>query len=352
MATITARKRKAGTQYTARIRIKREGRIVHQESETFARKSLAKAWADKREAELRVPGALERLLHAGVSVGQVLQWYIDDYDGVNKFGRSKSTSLRQLINDPDFAELDALALTSGQLVAHARRRVKSGTGPSTVNNDFIWLRTAMRAVRIGRDLPLDLLAVDDAAFICRKEGLISKSGQRDRRPSLDELDQLLTHFEERDGRAQTPMVDIVQFALFSTRRQEEICRIRWADVDHDRQRVLVRDMKHPKQLVDTWVFLPDLAWRVLLRQPVSEDGRIFPYKSKTVSTNFTRACALLGIEDLHFHDLRHEGTSWLFELGWEIPRVASVTGHKAWTSLQRYTHLEKVGDKYAGFKLR
>tara|TARA_R100000687_G_C6438807_1_gene159449 strand:- start:363 stop:1421 length:1059 start_codon:yes stop_codon:yes gene_type:complete len=352
VATITARKRKSGTQYTARIRVKRDGQIVHQESETFARKALAKAWADKREGELRVPGALERLTRVGVSVGQVLQWYLDDYDGVNKFGRSKNTSLNQLINDPELAGLDAMSLTSGQMVAHARRRLGNGAGPATVNNDFIWLRTAMRAVRIGRDLPLDLQAIDDAAFICRKERLIAKSSQRDRRPTLSEVDKHLKHFSERDGRAQTPMVDIIQFALFSSRRQEEICRIRWADVDRDKQRVLVRDMKHPKQLVDTWVFVPDLAWQVLLRQPESEDGRVFPYNSKTVSSNFTRACKLLGIKDLRFHDLRHECISWLFEQGWDIPRVASVTGHKAWTSLQRYTHLEQVGDKYADFTLR
>jgi len=36
----------------------------------------------------------------------------------------------------------------------------------------------------------------------------------------------------------------------------------------------------------------------------------------------------LKIEDLHFHDLRHEGTSRLFEAGLTIEKVALVTGHK------------------------
>jgi hypothetical protein len=39
------------------------------------------------------------------------------------------------------------------------------------------------------------------------------------------------------------MQKIIAFALFSTRRQEEITLLRWDDLDDDR--ILVRDMKHP-----------------------------------------------------------------------------------------------------------
>jgi len=56
---------------------------------------------------------------------------------------------------------------------------------------------------------------------------------------------------------------------------------------------------------------------------------------------------VLGIDDLHFHDLRHEGCSRLFELGWTIPQVASVSGHRSWQSLKRYSHLRQSGDKLA-----
>ncbi|GAA6152207.1 hypothetical protein NBRC116587_16260 [Pseudoteredinibacter isoporae] len=55
-------------------------------------------------------------------------------------------------------------------------------------------------------------------------------------------------FDDRDVRASIPMVEVVLFALFSSRRQDEICRIRWVDLDEENQRVLVRDMKHPVNL--------------------------------------------------------------------------------------------------------
>jgi hypothetical protein len=41
---------------------------------------------------------------------------------------------------------------------------------------------------------------------------------------------------------------------------------------------------------------------------------------------------------LHFHALRHEGRSRLFEAVFTIEQVALVTGHKDWKILRRHTH--------------
>jgi integrase len=45
------------------------------------------------------------------------------------------------------------------------------------------------------------------------------------------------------------------------------------------------------------------------------------------------------MENLHFHDLRHEATSRLFEKGLNPVEVATITGHKDTRMLMRYTHL-------------
>ena len=66
---------------------------------------------------------------------------------------------------------------------------------------------------------------------------------------------------------------------------------------------------------------------------------VFPYNPKSVGAAFTRACHYLEIEGLHFHDLRHEATSRLFEKGYSIQEVAQFTLHESWSSLKRYTHL-------------
>jgi integrase len=97
--------------------------------------------------------------------------------------------------------------------------------------------------------------------------------------------------------------------------------------------------KHPRKgKVLERVPILEPAWEVLQRQPRDGDF-VFPFGGSTLSKYFTRACRDLSIPDLHLHDLRHEGTSSLFEQGYEIQQVALVTGHKDWRNLKRYTNL-------------
>ena len=44
------------------------------------------------------------------------------------------------------------------------------------------------------------------------------------------------------------------------------------------------------------------------------------------------------LEDLHFHDLRHEAVSRFFEMGLTTPEVASISGHRDPRMLFRYSH--------------
>jgi integrase len=202
-------------------------------------------------------------------------------------------------------------------------------------------------------MELDQQAMKDAFTVCKRLGITGKAQSRNRRPTLTELDALMAHFEEvhQHRPKSMPMHRIIGFALFSTRRQEEITRITWEGLDVQHSRVFITDMKHPgdKAGNDVWCDLPDQALKIALAMPRTDD-RIFPYRSDTISAAFTRACKILDIEDLRFHDLRHEGITRLFETGLSIPQVAATSGHRSWSSLQRYTHIKRTGDKYAHWK--
>jgi integrase len=147
------------------------------------------------------------------------------------------------------------------------------------------------------------------------------------------------------------MQKIIGFAIFSTRRLEEITRVDWPGLEAKASRVLVRDMKNPGEKIgnDVWCDLPQEALRIIQSMPRTAN-EIFPYSTDAIGAAFTRACHFLGIKDLHFHDLRHDGVSRLFETGLSIPRVASVSGHRPWSSLKRYIHLRQTGDKYRGWQ--
>ena len=61
--------------------------------------------------------------------------------------------------------------------------------------------------------------------------------------------------------------------------------------------------------------------------------------SASISDRFALVTREAGIQDLTFHDLRHEAISRFFEKGLSIPQVAVISGHKDWKQLKRYTQL-------------
>lgn len=254
-----------------------------------------------------------------------------------------------------FGEVVDSAINSQILVDYALWRMSPEGGavqPQTAGNDLAHLGSVLSVARPAWGYEVEPHAMSDARTVLKKLGYNMKSRERDRRPAMDELNKLLKHFFEMQKRRPSSinMPKVLAFALFSTRRQEEITRIRWADLDEERQAVKVRDMKNPGQKIgnDVWCHLPDEAWAIVHSMP-RECDEIFPYNSDSISAAWTRACQFLEIEDLHFHDLRHEGVSRLFEMDWDIPRVASVSGHRDWNSLRRYTHLRGRGDCYEGW---
>jgi integrase len=350
MGSITIRKRKDGSaRYTAQIRIMQQGETVYQESQTFDRKATAQAWIKRRETELAEPGAIAKANRTGVTVREMIERYLDEYEKIRPLGKTKRATLKA-IAATWLGDLEDSQITSQQLVEYGTRRIHDdGIQAQTVGNDLAHLGAVLSVARPAWGYDIDPMAMPDARRVLRKMGAVTKSKERTRRPTLEELDKLLNYFAEmRDRRKQQiDMVRVTVFALFSTRRQEEITRIRWDAMDEPGQRVLITDMKNPGQKYgnDVWCLLPDEAWRILQSMP-RVAAEVFPYNASSVSASFTRACHFLEIDDLHFHDLRHDGVSRLFEMGWDIPKAASVSGHRDWNSMRRYTHLRGNGDPY------
>ncbi|KPB85084.1 Chorismate mutase protein [Pseudomonas syringae pv. tomato] len=361
MGTIGPRRRKVNTiGICAQIRVIRDGQRVYQETQTFDRKQVAQAWMKRREAELTAPGAIERMnrktvsVSVSVSVKQMIDRYLHEYERVRLLGKTKRATLTA-ISECWLGELADSDLTSQKLVEYAQWRMsKEGGGvqEQTVGNDLSHLGAVLSVAKPAWGYDVAPHAMSDARIVLRKLGMVSKSKERTRRPTKDELDALFTHFFETQIRKPSSinMPKVLGFAIFSTRRQEEITRIRWDDLDEKRQAVLVRDMKNPGQKIgnDVWCHLPDEAWAILQSMPKG-CAEIFPYNSDSISAAFTRACKYLELKDLRFHDMRHDGISRLFEMDWDIPRVSSVSGHRDWNSLRRYTHLRGRGNPYQGW---
>lgn len=349
MGTIIERRRKDGSSsFLAQISVQREG-ITVRENRTFERRPAAINWLKRREEELKSPGAVASAAASDPRLREVIDRYLSDI--AKAPGKTKKQVLAKL-KTFEIAERRCSSIGSDDLVELAQELASGGRDPSTVGNYMSHLSTIFTIARPAWKFPLDRQAMDDALVALRMLGIVGKSQHRDRRPTLKELDRLLTYFQRRERRpGAVPMSSIICFAIFSTRRESEITRLRWEHFEADAPRIMVKDMKDPGSKIgnDIWTDLGPEATTIIAHLP-RNGPLLFPYHSDVVSRLFTDACKFLEIDDLHFHDLRHDGISRLFEMGKTIPQVAGYSGHKSWQSLQRYTHLRQTGDKYAGWK--
>ena len=327
-----------------RVQVRRKGQYA---SKTFRRKADAYAWALEAERRSDQGRAIKAPKITGFNTfGQLIDLHIVDMLEVGKpLGRSKEFALRTLRKH--LGKIKLPHLSRERIIEFGRLRAKQGAGPATLSADISYIHTIISHSAAVHGVKISTEEIDLARIALRRLGLIGRSNERDRRPTQKELDRLISYFENF-SRTEVPVARIIKFAVATGMRQSEICRITWEDVDIRTRCVTVRDRKDPRKKQGNHQRVPMLdltgydAWALLEEQRFksASTGRVFPYNPKTVGTYYRRGRDKLGIEDLKFHDFRHEATSRLFEAGLPIEKVALVTGHKDWKMLKRYTHLD------------
>lgn len=326
-----------------RAQVRRKGRYI---AETFRRHKDAEGWAldvERRIDQGEVPSS--RVRRKPTTFGDLIDLHLASLQEVGKAPRrSKAFTMEAL--KTKLGSVKMADLTRERLVQFGRTRLKEGAGPVTIGMDISYIKTIITHAAAVHGLAVSPEAVDLARTALKHLGLIGKGRSRDRRPTAEELTRILDYFEA-NPRQTIPLARICRFAVATAMRQEEICRIRWSDLDETTRTVLIRDRKDPRDKDGNDQRIPLLAatgfdaWALIAEEKLvaKSRDRIFPYNARSVGTAFRRACRELKIENLHFHDLRHEGASRLFEAGYSIEQVALVTGHRDWKMLKRYTNL-------------
>lgn len=156
---------------------------------------------------------------------------------------------------------------------------------------------------------------------------------RDRRLTSTEERRLSRYFRERN----LMLYMIFHLAIETAMRQGEILNLRWEHIDLQHGVAHLPDTKNGSSRD---VPLSRKARNLLQMLPAQLNDRVFTYTSSGFKSAWRHALLALEIEDLHFHDLRHEAISRFFELGTlNVMEVAAISGHRSMNMLKRYTHL-------------
>lgn len=327
---------KIGDSWRAQIRRKGHQQIT----ETFPNKVLAVKWARQIEAEMDSKRFKDARGLANITLKELIVRYREEIGAEHPFGKNKSAVLATW--EREHGALTLEEITDDYLTTFVRNRRKGGASGVTIGIDLTYLAGVFKTAAQLWKLPVSQEPFKVARANMGHLKITTKSKERKRRPTAKELTDLCDYLDKRSS---LPMRDIINFAVESAMRIDEITRLRWVDLNETDRTILIRDRKHPREKEgnDQEVPLLGQTFEIVCRQPRPERPtaacRIFPVLTDTVSTIFPRAKVALGIVDLHFHDLRHEGVSRLFEQGYQIPEVALMSGHRDWKMLARYTQM-------------
>ncbi|MDG2008568.1 MAG: site-specific integrase, partial [Candidatus Binatia bacterium] len=150
------------------------------------------------------------------------------------------------------------------------------------------------------------------------------------------------------------VVDLVKLALLTGCRRGELLALKWPDIDLRKRELRVREAKSG---TGRTIPLIDEACALLRGMPSRFHGSyVFRGKdregSRPISTEraakmFRQGVSESGIEDFHFHDLRHTFASRLVQRGVPLYTVAKILGHSDTRVTRRYAHLTETETRAA-----
>jgi integrase len=312
-------------------------------------KKDALAWARQTEVDIQAGRWRPASKNDGLTMLAALQRYSKEVTSSKKGAAQEACVINAIARD-QLAERELASIKAADVAALRDKWIKA-LAPATVRRRLAIVSHCFEIAR--KEWSIE---VANPVLAIRKPTV---ANARDRRLRDGELADVLAATESTD------LAPVALLAVETAMRLSEIVGLRWSDVNIATRTVTLRETKNGScRLVP---LSPD-AIAVFQGLPRRIDGKVFGVAGPSISQAWGRAveragaayrqrCLATGVtpkekylSDLHFHDLRHEATSRLFERGvFGTMEVASITGHKTLQMLSRYTHMNValLADKLA-----
>ena len=311
--------RKRNGLWQAQVRSRRLGST----SKSFHKKSDAMAWGKVQEAMMQ-NGEWKPKDQRYSTIGDLIQTYLVKATPNKKGAAPEMRRLNRLLRETSLMEIKLDEAQPHHFAVFRDKRVQDGN--RAAQYDLSLLRTAWNTARIDwgwnvGDNPLTLIRFPKS------------NPPRERRLRKGEYKKL------RVASAGTKvwwLMPIIDVAVESCMRRGEILSLVWKNIDFERKRAFLPITKNGQSR-----FVPLNETIIQTLQQLPRNGeRVFPITDNAVRQAWDRLRRRAGIYDLHFHDLRNEAISRLFESGLTVPEVMRISGHKTATQLFRYIQLQ------------
>jgi integrase len=315
MATI----RRRGERWQVQIRRKAERSL----SRSFRTRKDAEAWARQIEAEAdRIGLPPNRRILNHTTLGGLVRRYRDEVTPRKRGGNDEHIVLTAFLRHP-ICDRTLSGLSPAEFATYRDERLQK-VKASTVKRQLATIHNVFEVAREEWRMPLPVNPLTAL-------NLPDTSQKRERRLRADEHAAIVL---AAAACRNTYMLPIILVALETGMRRREMLSLQWDDVDLISRELVVRVAKngHPRVLP-----LSLDALNILAQLP-RKGSRIFPTSPNAVRLAWERLKARAGVNNLRFHDLRHEALSRLFEKGLSTPEVALISGHRDVRMLFRYTH--------------
>lgn len=345
MAAITPR-----GPYQWQAKIRRKG--FPKQSKTFETKAEAERWARLIESEMDRGVFRSRAEAESTTLRECLERYLREVTPQKRGARQEEMKSRNILRHP-IADLFMANVRGADVAGYRDDRLAVGKAASTIQKELALLSHLFNTAR--REWGMESL-VNPVQLVSKPK----VSNARDRRLHPGEEELLIEACSQSENVWLKPLV---QLALETAMRKGELLELQWKDIDFKKRSLRCKNKDPQGKQLTRKVPLSKRAEEILKELPRSVNGWVFQTTDNAIKLAFAharkracehvtehpyksgkkKACECPGIENLRFHDLRHEATSRFVESGlFSDLRVSEITGHRSMQMLKRYSHLRNA----------
>ena len=352
MACIEKREGKAGTTY--RVKIKYKGNIIN--TATFDTHTEAKNWGTLQDAEKVKGKPNDMRLAKRTTLAELLDSYAKKKSVQKKGCKEEQDRIRFMIENYPLAQEPVANIHKSDVAGLRDELLEDGKAAQTVQHELKLIR---QSIAFALDETRLSLPENPAASVAMPK----LPPARNRRLEKGEYELLLAACKFHPW-----LNECIVIAVETAMRRGEILSLKPCMIDLEKRYIHLpktknnhaRDVPMSSRVLE--VIKPLVACK-------SKDDFLFPIEPNSLTRAFRNACKRAcvhvldqepgcrrscqkpgkkgcpGIQDLHFHDLRHEAISRLFEnTSLRTEQIMLISGHKTYAMLKRYINLRPDTD--------